>query len=122
MPPRSPTIATGVTIVAPPVWVAWPPTTRSAPLASEIAISPWAVAGSKTNLSMTMLEFGPIFSVVLSMKMSWALPEAEVSIRSFATTRVPSSITRLPLPGGVPEVTVFAAPAVPTGAAGANPG
>ena len=106
----------------PPVCVAWPPTTRSTPLPSVTATSPCAVAGLNTNLSMTIDEFGPMLKVVLSMKRSCTLPEAEVSIFSLVTTWVPISITRRLPPGGVPVERVFAAPAVPTVAASARPG
>ena len=122
MPPRRPIVAKGVLIVAPPVCVAWPPTTRSTPLPSETAISPRAACGSKTNLSITIDEFGPISSVVLSMKTSCTLPEGDVSIFSSETTRAPISITRMLSPGGVPEERTFAAPAVPTGSALASVG
>jgi hypothetical protein len=117
MPPRNPMVATGVVTVAPPVWVACPPTTRRTPLLNDSAISPCAVAGSKTNLSMTSVEFGPIFSVVLSMKSSCTLPVADVSIFSSVTTWAPSSMTRSVPPGGTPVERVLAAPAVPTVAA-----
>ena len=84
IPPRNPIVATGVVMVAPPVCVACPPTTRRTPLLNDSAISPCAVAGLNTNLSMTRVEFGPTFSVVLSMKTSCTLPVAEVSIFSSA--------------------------------------
>ena len=114
MPPRMPMVAVGVEMSASPEWVTWPPTTRNMPLPSVIAILPLEVAGSKTKLSMTMLEFGPIFSVVLSMKMSCTLPLGEVSIRSSATTAAPISMTRKLPPGAVPAERTLAAVAVPT--------
>src|ERR1700722_10032754 len=114
MPPRKPIAATGVRIVAPSECVAMPPTTRTTPLPNERTSSPFVVAGLKTKRSITSVELGPTLSVVLSMNSTWTLPVAGVWIFSLATTWVPISITRAGAPGGVPEVDVLTAPAVPT--------
>ncbi len=114
MPPRTPIAAAGVAMVAPPVWVAWPPTTRNNPFVRLSATSPSLVAGLKTNLSITIRELTPMFSVVLSMNNSWTLPEPDVSIFSLRTTWLPISMTRVAPPGGVLRDLVLTALALPT--------